>query len=70
MEKRVIRQPLAAIPAGRAAVACHLCVFFFWPAGQAIWQSPSSPTRSGSTQFVGFGNFEYLFGNPSTANPS
>ncbi|EDQ32063.1 ABC-type sugar transport system, permease component [Hoeflea phototrophica DFL-43] len=39
-------------------------VFFFWPAGQAIYQSAFIPDPFGlKTQFVGFGNFEYLFGN-------
>jgi hypothetical protein len=41
-------------------------VFFFWPAGQAIWQSPSSPIRSGSMQFVGLGNFEYPARRPAS----
>ena len=36
-------------------------VFFFYPAGQAIWQSLFIPDPFGlSTQFVGLGNFEYL----------
>lgn len=39
-------------------------VFFFWPAAQAIYQSAYIPDPFGlKTQFVGFGNFEYLFGN-------
>lgn len=37
-------------------------VFFFYPAGQAIWQSMFIPDPFGlSSQFVGFGNFEFLF---------
>lgn len=37
-------------------------VFFFYPAGQAIWQSLFIPDPFGlSSQFVGFGNFEFLF---------
>ena len=37
-------------------------VFFFYPAGQAIWQSLFIPDPFGlSAQFVGLGNFEYLF---------
>jgi len=37
-------------------------VFFFYPAGQAIWQSLFIPDPFGlSTQFVGLGNFEFLF---------
>ena len=39
-------------------------VFFFYPAGQAVWQSLFIPDPFGlSTQFVGLGNFEYLLGN-------
>ncbi len=37
-------------------------VFFFYPAGQAIWQSLFVADPFGlSTQFVGLGNFEFLF---------
>lgn len=37
-------------------------IFFFYPAGQAIWQSLFIPDPFGlSTQFVGLGNFEFLF---------
>lgn len=40
-------------------------VFFFYPAGQAIWQSLFIPDPFGlSMRFVGLGNFEYLFSNP------
>ena len=40
-------------------------VFFFYPAGQAIWQSLFIPDPFGlSTQFVGLGNFEYLLSDP------
>jgi len=40
-------------------------VFFFWPAGQAIYQSAFIPDPFGlKTQFVGFGNFEFLFSDP------
>jgi len=36
-------------------------VFFFYPAGQAIWQSLFIPDPFGlSSQFVGLGNFEFL----------
>ncbi|EAR52108.1 sn-glycerol-3-phosphate transport system, permease protein [Oceanicola granulosus HTCC2516] len=39
-------------------------VFFFYPAGQAIWQSLFIPDPFGlSMEYVGLGNFEYLFGN-------
>ena len=37
-------------------------VFFFYPAGQAIWQSLFIPDPFGlSSRFVGLGNFEFLF---------
>ena len=40
-------------------------VFFFYPAGQAIWQSLFIPDPFGlSMQWVGLGNFEYLLGDP------
>jgi sn-glycerol 3-phosphate transport system permease protein len=36
-------------------------VFFFYPAGQAVWQSLYIPDPFGlSMQFVGLGNFEFL----------
>ena len=36
-------------------------IFFFYPAGQAIWQSMFIPDPFGlSSQFVGLGNFEFL----------
>ncbi|WP_347311331.1 sn-glycerol-3-phosphate ABC transporter permease UgpA [Defluviimonas sp. SAOS-178_SWC] len=39
-------------------------VFFFYPAGQAVWQSMFIPDPFGlKSQFVGLGNFEYLLGN-------
>lgn len=37
-------------------------LFFFWPAGQAIWQSAFLPDPFGlSSEFVGFENFTFLF---------
>lgn len=37
-------------------------IFFFYPAGQAIWQSLFIPDPFGlSSVFVGLGNFEFLF---------
>ncbi|MGI9426062.1 MAG: sn-glycerol-3-phosphate ABC transporter permease UgpA [Hyphomicrobiaceae bacterium] len=37
-------------------------IFFFYPAGQAIWQSLFIPDPFGlSAQFVGLGNFAFLF---------
>ncbi|WP_417728619.1 sn-glycerol-3-phosphate ABC transporter permease UgpA [Roseovarius sp.] len=39
-------------------------VFFFYPAGQAVWQSLFVADPFGlSSQFVGLGNFEYLLGD-------
>ena len=40
-------------------------VFFFYPAGQAIYQSLFIPDPFGlSMQWVGLGNFEFLLGDP------
>ncbi|MEP4199283.1 MAG: sn-glycerol-3-phosphate ABC transporter permease UgpA [Aliishimia sp.] len=40
-------------------------VFFFYPAGQAVWQSLFIPDPFGlSMQWVGLGNFEFLFSDP------
>lgn len=65
MEKRVtfkgIWLPLLLVLPQMAITA----VFFFYPAGQAIWQSLFIPDPFGlSMQWVGLGNFEYLLGNP------
>ncbi len=39
-------------------------VFFFYPAGQAVYQSLFIPDPFGlSMKWVGLGNFEYLLGN-------
>jgi len=39
-------------------------IFFFYPAGQAIWQSLYIPDPFGlSMQWAGLGNFEYLLGD-------
>ena len=64
MEKRVIFKgwllPLLLI----APQVLISAVFFFFPAGQAIWQSLFIPDPFGlSMQWVGLGNFEYLLGN-------
>lgn len=61
MEKRVIFKgwmlPVLLLLPQIAITA----VFFFYPAGQAIWQSMFVPDPFGlKTQFVGLGNFEYL----------
>lgn len=40
-------------------------LFFFWPAGQAIYQSLYIPDPFGlKSQFVGMGNFEFLLSDP------
>ena len=65
MEKRVtfkgIWLPLLLVAPQIAVTA----VFFFYPAGQAIWQSLFIPDPFGlSMQWVGLGNFEFLFSDP------
>ena len=41
-------------------------VFFFWPAGQALWQSVLQQDAFGtSVEFVGLANFRQLFDDPS-----
>jgi sn-glycerol 3-phosphate transport system permease protein len=41
-------------------------VFFFWPAGQALYQSLlQQDAFGGSTEFVGFANFDRLFADES-----
>ncbi len=40
-------------------------VFFFYPAGEAVWRSLFIPDPFGlSMQFVGLGNFEFLLSDP------
>ena len=40
-------------------------VFFFYPAGQAIWLSLFIPDPFGlSTKYVGLGNYEFLLSEP------
>ena len=65
MEKRVtfkgIWLPLLLVLPQMVVTA----VFFFYPAGQAIWQSMFIPDPFGlSMQYVGLGNFEFLLGSP------
>ncbi|MEQ8298604.1 MAG: sn-glycerol-3-phosphate ABC transporter permease UgpA [Nitratireductor sp.] len=65
MEKRVTFKgwtlPLLLVLPQVAVTA----VFFFWPAGQAIYQSAFIPDPFGlRTQFVGFGNFVFLLTDP------
>lgn len=65
MEKRVtFRGWLLPVLLLAPQVAVTL-VFFFWPAGQAVWQSLFIPDPFGlSAQFVGLGNFEFLLQDP------
>ncbi|MBN8487114.1 MAG: sn-glycerol-3-phosphate ABC transporter permease UgpA [Burkholderiales bacterium] len=65
MEKRVLFRsrwlPWLLIAPQMAIVL----VFFFWPAGQALWQSVLQQDAFGtSTEFVGWANFERLFSDP------
>jgi sn-glycerol 3-phosphate transport system permease protein len=40
-------------------------LFFFWPAGEAVYQSAFLPDPFGlKSQYVGWDNFEYLFSDP------
>jgi len=65
MDKRVVfgnRLLPYALVAPQMAVTA---IFFFWPAGQAIYQSAFIPDPFGlRSQFVGLGNFEFLFSDP------
>lgn len=65
MEKRVtfrgLLLPLLLVLPQLAITA----VFFFYPAGQAVWQSLFIPDPFGlKSQFVGLGNFEFLLKDP------
>ena len=65
MEKRVTFKgwvlPLALL----APQILVTMFFFFWPAGQAVWQSLFIADPFGlSSQFVGLENFEFLFTDP------
>ncbi len=65
MEKRVIfggwLLPIALVVPQLVVTA----IFFFYPAGQAVWQSLFIPDPFGlKSQFVGLGNFEFLIKDP------
>ena len=65
MEKRVTFKgwvlPLALL----APQILVTAFFFFWPAGQAVWQSLFIADPFGlASQFVGLENFEFLFSDP------
>ena len=66
MEKRV-RFKSAWLPwALIAPQMAIILVFFFWPAGQALYQSVLSQDTFGtSTEFVGLENFSRLWNDPS-----
>lgn len=66
MEKRV-RFRSAWLPwALIAPQMAIVLVFFFWPAGQALWQSVLQQDAFGtSVEFVGLANFRQLFADPS-----
>jgi sn-glycerol 3-phosphate transport system permease protein len=66
MEKRVLFKsawlPWVLIAPQMAVIL----VFFFWPAGQALYQSVLLEDAFGSSsEFVGLANFERLFSDPS-----
>jgi len=66
MEKRVLFKsawlPWVLIAPQMAVIL----VFFFWPAGQALYQSVMQQDAFGATsEFVGMENFERLFTDPS-----
>jgi sn-glycerol 3-phosphate transport system permease protein len=62
MEKRVIFRSAWLPYALLAPQIAITLVFFFWPAGQAVWYSFQLQDAFGlSTEFVGLQNFEQLF---------
>ncbi len=65
MEKRV-RFKSAWLPWALVAPQMAIVlVFFFWPAGQALWQSLLQQDAFGtSSEFVGLENFRRLFADP------
>ena len=65
MEKRVIFKGYLLPILLLAPQVVVTALFFFYPAGQAIWQSFFIPDPFGlSSQFVGLGNFEFLLSSP------
>lgn len=64
MEKRVVFNQKILPYLLLAPQLAITVVFFFWPAGQAMWQSFRLEDPFGlSSQFVGFSNFTDLFAN-------
>lgn len=65
MEKRVKFKGWMLPLALMAPQLVITAIFFFWPAGQAIWQSLFIADPFGlSSKFVGLGNFEFLLDDP------
>jgi sn-glycerol 3-phosphate transport system permease protein len=65
MEKRVTFRGWALPYLLLAPQVLVSAVFFFWPAGQAVYQSAFIPDPFGlKSQFVGLGNFEFLLTDP------
>ncbi|MYZ44516.1 sn-glycerol-3-phosphate ABC transporter permease UgpA [Schauerella aestuarii] len=66
MEKRVVFGNKALPYLLLAPQLIVTVVFFFWPAGQAMWQSMRLEDAFGlSSQFVGLDNFKELFNQPT-----
>ncbi|WP_332775095.1 sn-glycerol-3-phosphate ABC transporter permease UgpA [Polaromonas sp.] len=66
MEKRVLFKSTWLPWVLIAPQMAIILVFFFWPAGQALYQSVLLQDAFGSsTEFVGLENFERLFADPS-----
>ena len=66
MEKRVLFKSAWLPWVLIAPQMAIILVFFFWPAGQAIYQSVLQQDAFGSsTEFVGMENFQRLFNDPT-----
>lgn len=66
MEKRVVFQSSWLPWALMAPQLAVICIFFFWPAGQAMLQSLQQSDAFGtSVEWVGLENFRYLWNDPS-----
>ena len=66
MEKRVLFKSAWLPWVLVAPQMAIILVFFFWPAGQALYQSVQQQDAFGTaTEFVGLENFKRLFGDPT-----
>ena len=66
MEKRVVYQSSWLPWALMAPQLAVICIFFFWPAGQAMLQSLQQSDAFGtSVEWVGLENFRNLWNDPS-----